>query len=137
MATIGTAILMVLIASYLAFVPVRVITPNIQPYKAITKEIEAGDMFIYEVDACKHIAKPSIATRRFVDEKGTRYPQPPESSNILPGCQVIRIPVATPSTLKPGVWYLDLEISYQINPLRTENYHFTTEKFTITDKKEK
>lgn len=130
MAVIAIAIVMVLIASYMAFASVKVIVPNVQPYKVITKEVRPGEAFIYEVDACKYKAVPSVVTRRFVDEKGTRYPQPPESSNIKQGCGVIRVPIATPQ-LHPGTWYLDLEISYQVNPLRTENYRFTTETFSI------
>ena len=132
MAIIAIAILLVVIASYFAFASVEVIVPNIQPYRVITKEVAPGDAFIYEVDACKYRAVPSTVTRRFVDEDGTRYPQPPESSNIKEGCGKIRVPVATPM-LHPGTWYMDLEISYQVNPLRTENYRFTTETFQIKE----
>lgn len=132
MIIIGVAILMVIVASYMAFVSVNVIVPNIQPYKVITKEVKPGDVFIYEVDACKYEAVPSTVTRRFVDERGTRYPQPPEASNIAEGCDKIRVPVATPE-LHTGTWYMDIEVSYQVNPLRKENYRFTTEKFTIVE----
>lgn len=128
---IATAIMFVSIASYFAFKSVQVIHPNVQPYHVITKELKAGDTFIYEVDACKYRALSSVVTRRFVDENGTRYPQPPEASNIVEGCGKIRVPVGTPSTLHGGVWYMDLEVAYKVNPLRTENYHFTTDTFLI------
>ena len=129
---INIAILMIVIIAYLAFASVKVIAPNIQPYRVITKEVKVGDILIYEVDSCKYKSVPATVTRRFVDEQSTRYPQPTEVSNIKEGCSVIRVPVAIPQ-LHSGIWYMELEISYQVNPLRTENYHFTTEKFNIID----
>lgn len=131
MIIIIVAIIFVIIASYFAFINVKVIEPNVQPYRVVTKTINAGDTFIYEVDACKYKAVPSTVVRRFVDERGTRYTMPEESSNLIKGCNIIRVPVGTPSTLHTGVWYLDIEIAYKVNPLRTENYKFTTEKFVI------
>ena len=133
MVVVLTAIVLVMIASYMAFVGVKVVVPNVQPYRSITKTVLPGDTYIYEVDACKYKAVPSVVTRRFVDDKGTRYPQPPETSNLQEGCSVIRVPVAVPE-LHSGVWYMDIEVSYKVNPLRSENYHFTTETFTVLDK---
>lgn len=129
---ITVAILLVLIASYFAFMSVKVVEANVQPYRAITKEVQAGGVFVYEVDACKLKAVPSTVVRRFIDSKGTRYTQPAEESNIKTGCGVSRIPVTTPYNLPEGEYYLDIEIAYQVNPLRTENYRFYTENFLIT-----
>lgn len=128
---IVTAILLVAIASWFAFKPVNVVKPNVQPYKIITKVINPGDPVIYEADTCKYIAVPSVVIRRFVDQDGTRYPQPPEASNVKAGCGKIRIPMSTPFGIQPGTYYVDIEIAYQVNPLRKENYNFTTETFKV------
>lgn len=124
-------IVMFAVYLYLAFVPTSVIKANIQPYKVITPNVKPGDIFIYEVDSCKFRATPARVVRRFVDTNGTRYPQPPEDSNIVKGCNNIRIPVAVPFNMPAGVWHLDIETTYQVNPFRSEGYHFKTENFNI------
>lgn len=136
MVIITVAIVLVVVASWLAFTPILVITSNVQPYKVLTKEIEAGDVLLYEADTCKYLAISSTVVRRFIDEDGTRYPQPPESSNMKEGCSKSRVPVPTPSTLHAGVWYVDIEVAYQVNPLRSEHYRFVTETFNIIESKE-
>ena len=127
------AIAMVVVAGFLAFVPVEVIKPNVQPYKVITKEVKQGDILIYEVDSCKFKSVPARIVRRFVDKDNTQYPQPPEDSNIIKGCSLSRIPVAVPFNMPAGKWYLDLEVAYKVNPLRTEYYNFKTDEFVIIE----
>jgi len=116
---------------YLAFKPYNVIKANVQPHKVITPVVKPGDVFIYQVDSCKFRAAPARVVRRFVDEAGTRYPQPPEDSNVIKGCSLSRTPVAVPFNMPAGKWYIDIETTYQVNPFRSEYYHFRTDYFNI------
>jgi len=116
---------------YLAFKPQNVIKANVQPHKVITPFVKPGDVLIYQVDSCKFRAAPARVVRRFVDEAGTRYPQPPEDSNVIKGCSLSRIPVAVPFNMSTGKWYIDIETTYQVNPFRSEYYHFRTDYFNI------
>lgn len=130
---ISIAASMLSVIAYLAFVPVKVIAPQTQPYKIITKTVKIGEPVIYQVDVCKYREAPATIIRRFVDEDNTSYPLPTQLGNVTKGCQKSNIPVITP-VLHPGKWHLILDVSYKVNAFRTENYHLVTENFTITNK---
>lgn len=133
MGVIVVAIFLILICGFLAFVPVRVVEPQVQPYRVLTQEVSPGDTLIYEVDVCKFRNAPTQVVRRFVDEEGLAYPLAAEASNIVPGCSKVRVPVIVPSVLHTGKWHLTLDVSYRVNPLRTESYHLVTERFNVTE----
>ena len=46
MVILVSAIAVVVVAGFLALMPVEVIKPNVQPYKVITKEVKQGDTLI-------------------------------------------------------------------------------------------
>lgn len=131
MVILVSAIAVVVVAGFLALMPVEVIKPNVQPYKVITKEVKQGGTLIYEVDSCKFKSVPARIVTRFVDKDGTRYPQPTEDSNVVVGCGKTRTTLAVPFNMPEGEWYLDLEVAYKVNPLRTEYYNFKTDEFVI------
>lgn len=133
MVILVSAIAVVVVAGFLALMPVEVIKPNVQPYKVITKEVKQGDTLIYEVDSCKFKSVPARITRRFVSSDGARYPQPTEDSNVVAGCGKTRTTLSVPFNMPEGEWYLDLEVAYKVNPLRTEYYNFKTDKFVIIE----
>lgn len=133
MTIIGVAALFLLIAGCLAFIPVDVVKTNVQPYKIVTPVVEAGENMIYEADVCKYKEVYSVVTRSFVDEKGVNYPLPQQYSNIPAGCGKNRVIVPTLPTYHSGKWYMTLDVQYQVNPLRTQTYHFRTDTFTINN----
>lgn len=109
--------------------PVEVIVPTTQPYKVLTPQVKAGDSLIYIVDACKKMNASTTVVRRFVDH--VVLSQPSEPSNIRVGCGQTEVTVVVPKLLTPGTWYLALDISYQINPFRSKEYHLRTEDFQV------
>ena len=133
MVILVSAIAVVVVAGFLALMPVEVIKPNVQPYKVITKEVKQGGTLIYEVDSCKFKSVPTRIIKQFIDKNNTRYPQPTENSNVVVGCGKTRTTLAVPFNMPEGEWYLDLEVAYKVNPLRTEYYNFKTDKFVIIE----
>ena len=131
MVILVSAIAVVVVAGFLALMPVEVIKPNVQPYKVITKEVKQGGTLIYEVDSCKFKSVPTRIIKQFIDKNNTRYPQPTENSNVVVGCGKTRTTLAVPFNMPEGEWYLDLEVGYKVNPLRTEHYNFKTDEFVI------
>ncbi len=131
MTVLAVAAIFLFIGGYLAFTPVKVIEAQRQPYKILTPTIKAGGTVVYEVDACKFKDIQSMVIRRFVDEKGLRYPLAPEQNNVKPGCGKTQIPLIVPETLHPGVWHITLDVSYRVNLFRDESYHLVTDNFTI------
>lgn len=130
---IAVALMFLFIGLFLALKPVDIIKPNTQPYRVLTPVVKAGEPMVYEVDACKNKDLPSMVSRRFVDEAGVRYPLPTIESNVILGCNKSGVPVATYPTMKPGKWYLALDVTYQVNLLRSQSYHFTTDTFEIKE----
>lgn len=118
--------------AYLYFVPIRVITPNTQPYSVITKKVQIGDQLTYVVDACKFKDAPAVVSRSFVEAgKKTIYPAISEVNRLKIGCNKSNVSITVPPILLPGRYYLQLDVTYRVNFLREENYHFETEEFEI------
>lgn len=128
---IALAMFMICVAGYWKFVPVKVVTPNVQPYKIMTPVVAPGDDVVYQVNACKYNEAQGTIYRYFIDEAGTSYPTTPSYGNVRIGCLKTNVPVLVPK-LPSGTYHLLLDVGYQVNPLRVEYYHLTTDNFVIT-----
>lgn len=131
MGVIALAVMMMFGAAWLAYVPVTVLTPQVQPYLVLTPSVKSGDTLVYQVNACKYREATGVITRSFVDDSGTAYPLASVQGNVRKGCQKTNVPVIVP-VLHPGVWHVTLDVGYRVNPIRTEYYHLSTETFNIT-----
>lgn len=120
---------LVLFIGYEFLWPVEVLKPNVQPYKIVNKKVRPGDSLIYVVDACKFKNVSTTVVRRFVDHVVLN--QEPEVSNIRVGCGQTNVSIMVPKLITPGIWHLDIDVSYKINPFRTKEYHLITEDFEV------
>lgn len=128
--TLPIIILFMLFIGYLAFWPVRIITPNVQPYKVLTPTVKAGDTLIYEVDACKYFDLHSTVYRSFYDS--LIYSEPPVTSTITKGCNKTPVTIDVPANLPPGTYHLQIRIIYRVNFIHEQEYNFSTDTFTVT-----
>lgn len=117
---------------YVYIWPVEFIKPNVQPYKAITKEVRRGDIFIYEADLCKFKASSPTVVRRFVNDS-IMLSQPVEITNVKAGCGKTHIPTEVPEIITPGVWHMELTITYEVNAFRNKVYRLKTEDFRVLE----
>jgi len=129
-ATLIISTSLILFLGYQFLWPVEVLKPIVQPYKVITKQVKQGGTLVYTVEACKLKNVSTLVVRRFVSERVVLY-QPPESSNIRIGCLPVNIEVPVPKLASPGIWHLEIDVSYKVNPFRTKEYHLETEDFEI------
>lgn len=122
-----------LVMLWLLFIPIKVIEPQVQPYKLATKSVKAGESFTYIVDACKYMDVPAKISLVFVDiESRTQYPPVIEDSSIVTGCNQTRISRIVPPFLLAGRTYSPrLDITYKINALRDVIYHFKIEDLHV------
>lgn len=125
------AILSVGYIFYLSIFPLEIIKPKTQPYKVLTPIVYQGEQLIYEIDACKFVEVTSNVSRRFVN--GVVINLPSVNNNVKKGCFKSPTGVIVPKEVPPGTWYLQLDIEYKVNFLRTATYHFTTEKFLVKE----
>lgn len=126
----GSSFLLLFILLGMLYWPVTVIKPLIQPYKILTPVVKVGDNIIYEVNACKYYETTGTITRSFED--GAIYPAISSQGNVTKGCTKSEVSVAVPNYIPPGVYHLNLDAAYQINPIRTIIYHFKTSDFVVT-----
>lgn len=114
---------------FMLYWPVTIIKPLEQPYKIKTPIVEVGGYVVYEVRACKYFDIAGFITRSFED--GALYPAISSSGNVKKGCAKSEVSVAIPNYIPPGVYHINLDASYQVNPIRTIIYHFKTEDFRV------
>jgi|ERR1700719_4961032 len=117
---------------FLLFGPITVVTPNVQPYKVFTPIVKRGGDLLYQVDACKYVSVESQVYRQFVQiPSKIEYPGTQEPNNIATGCRKTNVTIQVPMYIPKGIYYLNLSVFYQVNPLRQVDYNFVTEKFQV------
>lgn len=116
----------------LLFAPVTPLTMK-QPLAVITKQVKAGNDFIYRADYCRYIDGPAYVYRTIASTDSTNfYPIAPVTSVTKLGCDVATIHIATPKGLTPGHYVMRGVAEFRVNPLRTEKYSFVSEEFQVT-----
>lgn len=118
--------------AWLYFIPITVIVPNVQPYKVPVKQVHIGQQIVYIVDACKYKDASAVVARAFVeDSNDTVYPSISEINRLRIGCNRSNVSAIVPPILLPGKYHLQLDVTYRVNFLREETYHFETESFEV------
>jgi hypothetical protein len=123
---------MIFYISYLAIYPLRAMEARTQPYKVINRDLTYGDTLFYEVDVCKHVDVPANVARTLRGEDQF-ISLPPITTNLPKGCSTsISASTVIPDEVPEGTYYLELALSYEVNPFHTIVEVVRTEDFTIT-----
>lgn len=109
--------------------PYKTATINQQPYIVSEKIIKQGGQLNYIIDACNYTEIVPIVTKQFVD--GIIYSVPESAIRLPMGCNKTLVSVKIPKNLPPGDYYLKVYVSYKMNPIRTINSEYQTEKFSV------
>lgn len=93
--------------------------------------VEAGGEVILRGSYCKNRSTlTTVIHREFHD--GLVYTLPEVVSNVSVGCgDNINTPLRIPQYLPPNTYTIVFRFDYQINPLRSDNYEFETNSFTV------
>lgn len=115
---------------FLTFYPVK--TLDISQAVVVTKEINPGGLFLYEVSYCKYTDAPAIVYRTFhrTDESSIET-FPAVQTVTVPGCNTTRIPLQTAITTPPGEYYLLVDAVFRVNPIREEHVIFKSDNFHV------
>ena len=94
--------------------------------------VEAGSEVLVQSSYCKnHDTISTIIRREFHDDLVFHLPD--TMTNAPKGCGTrFSTPLKIPSNLPPDTYTLYFTFVYQINPLRSVNYTFETNEFTVT-----
>lgn len=122
---------------YALFVPVKTLEITnfsyAYPIPLETPVVHPGDTIRYELDYCKYIDSSPITHRTLVD--GQIITLTSSAGNLPMGCHQTERDVMIPETINPGKYYLNVEIDYQVNPVRTESTHYYTDYFQVVPKR--
>lgn len=96
--------------------------------------VEAGSEVLVQSSYCKnHDTIGTIIRREFHDDLVFQLPD--TMTNAPKGCGTrFSAPLKIPSNLPPDTYTLYFTFVYQINPLRSVNYTFETNEFTVVAK---
>lgn len=96
--------------------------------------VVAGDEVLIQSSYCKnHDTISTIIRREFHDDLVFQLPD--TMTNAPKGCGTrFSTPLKIPSNLPPDTYTLYFTFVYQINPLRSVNYTFETNEFTVVAK---
>lgn len=122
-------ILTVLVWSLYDYKPLKI---NKEPMYVLTKEVNPGDILIYQLDYCKFNDGDVSISRSFVD--GIVFTTPIIKASNEMGCRIQNISILVPQTLPAGRYYLKVDYTYKVNPIREVTVTSYTEKFTVIDK---
>lgn len=113
--------------------PYRIITSSTRNLIVYTPIVSQGGMLEYGTYVCRSSDMQGIVSRTFVD--GVRYPTTPVVTVPYPvGCANTRIAIPVPE-LPPGVYHLETDASYRVNPVRVIQYHWRSGDFLVTPRR--
>ena len=88
-----------------------------------------GDLILFHVVSCRRATGRITSTRRWVD--GIMYVEPfQELAGDETECQSRDIAAVVPN-IPPGIYHVEYNVSYQVNPLANRTVTFDTESFHV------
>lgn len=124
--------LMMLILIYWMLYPYDVTEQNLDPLTISNpnKTITAGNPVLYNVDFCKFRDVSGVAQIQLIDTVVLNYP--PITYAGETGCFKRTVgSVVIPESTIDGSYYLQFNVVYQVNPIRTITERYNTERFKV------
>lgn len=126
---------------YLAFYPFDAIHVQPQPYVLRDTTVEAGSFIFYDFEYCRYTDVKAEVSHTLVGEVSLGIEEQPIVVPTLPdaslrlseGCGEITKGVYIPAHTPAGVYYMQEDVDYPVNPFQTVHKVFRTEAFTVTN----
>ena len=101
------------------------------PFTVITPVVQPGGTLIVRGWACRWMNSPGFVYRRFVD--GLVYNAPGVVMSFRMGCRRDDedLLISVPPNLPKGVYHVESDIRFQVNPMRAITYHYSTDQFEV------
>jgi hypothetical protein len=123
----------IIYAAYLLFYPVTPLVYNQKTLPIVSKVVQQGQPLAYTVDYCKYVNLPSSVKRTMVSAQNTVVLATAEN-NLPTGCHKANVYSTTvPMVTPPGVYHLEINVSYKVNALRTVQISTHTDNFTVVN----
>lgn len=129
--TIIAALIMIGTVVYWYTAPYKPLILNTMPLPVYNKTVKTGGVLVYKLDYCKSNNFPVKINRKFMD--GIIYSVPEIQAQNEPGCRIMNIGVEIPHNLPIGKYILNINYTYQVNPLRIVTVETHTEEFEVIE----
>lgn len=124
--TLGVLILFLLYWSLEPFKPVL----EINNAKVLTPTVKAGETLLFDYDYCKNQDTISGKVVRYFKDTVTTY-LPTQDSNVEKGCGHATLAIDIPKSIMPDKYTFNYEVTYQVNPIKSETYYFESPEFEV------
>ena len=138
MITILLGIALGLYQIYLQFWPIQTLEVYDQPVKVLNSPVHPGEPITMNLHYCKFAALPAKLIRQLVGEftNPSGYDVIPITdksltSNVPPICTTQKVSILIPMTVPEGTYHAQTTVQYDINPVRTINVVWITDKFQV------
>jgi hypothetical protein len=115
---------------WLAF-PTKVVEfqDEVMPVLNENKEVKRGELLQYQIRVCKYVEEEAETITSFVD--GLIFVSDKFTTNKATGCTDKVQSVVVPEVLPVGEYRYRISLTYQLNPIRRENFAIETEPFLV------
>lgn len=120
----------VLLVTIWLFYPYQTIEFKNTAYQTEKTEYAQGDTAYYTIDYCKFSDTVPTIKKFFID--GLRIQAEEHESVLVKGCRTQSVSLKIPKSLPAGRWKLQVESTYQLNPIRTLTTKNETNWFIVT-----
>jgi hypothetical protein len=129
--TILSALGLMFLAGYWLLYPYKIISFKNKTYPIVNKTVKQGEFIKYIADYCKYIdVKPTIS-RSFVN--GLIFSTPMIVTNRDLGCKKMIVAVVVPQELPVGIYHLETNYKYKVNPLREITIKVSSDQFEVKE----
>jgi hypothetical protein len=111
--------------------PYKTVEFKTDTFKVINKEVKAGGLILYDVDACKYTTQKPEVDAIFVDS--IKYLSAEQFAKLAEGCRITRVERHIPQSLPSGRYHLEVTVRYPVNPIRTIIKTMETDEFEVTN----
>lgn len=102
-----------------------------EPFPVRPEVVYKGDTLFYTMELRKDSQYNADWNRNIICEDGNLVTLSPQHTDMPIGKQTVTGSIVIPQKASFSVCYLQLEVSYQVNPLRREHQTMRTQSFTI------
>jgi hypothetical protein len=116
---------------YWLIFPTKVIEfqDEVMPVLNENKEVKRGELLQYQIRVCKYVEEEAETVTSFVD--GLIFVSDKFTTNKKTGCADTIQSVVVPEVLPIGEYRYRVSLTYQLNPIRRENFAIETEPFLV------
>lgn len=119
--------------AYMLFFPATIPEVLNSPYPVSPLEVKRGEEISYTIHYIKTVNMPVVGNRNIICADGNLVTLAPITTNAPLGENMAQGTITIPEKTSLGECYIDFNVSYDVNPLRTEHRNYRTETFTVIE----